>query len=269
MAFQFCCPQGHVLQGETSQVGQLFQCPMCGVSFLIPPEATPAVGGGFFQGPAAWPAPGGFPAPGVMPGVMPQPMPMIPGGQMPSGAFPSPFPATLPATQPNPAAAPPPQAAPPPPAESGKPRFDLGFDPHAKAELPFDLPGQSEPDAGQATAAPEPAPPLAPSFPPAAFPGSSFPAPAFPGSPLPSAGFPPSSTSLPPGVPAIGDQSEAASAAAAEPAEPAPALQTLPKVLHIRCPSGHLVKATSDLLGKKRSLSGLQEDLRATLRRQH
>ena len=55
--FQFCCPQGHVLQGELSQVGQLVQCPMCGSSFLIPPptmdppEAGPAAQGGFFQGP--------------------------------------------------------------------------------------------------------------------------------------------------------------------------------------------------------------------------
>ena len=46
MAFQFLCPQGHLLQGEESQAGQACQCPMCGMQFLIPspmPAAQPAV----------------------------------------------------------------------------------------------------------------------------------------------------------------------------------------------------------------------------------
>ena len=89
MSFQFCCPQGHVLQGDPSQVGQLFQCPMCGSSFLIPPPIDPAaVGGptapgGFFQGPGTFPGANAplpsFPAQGGMPGLMPpQNMPMMP-----------------------------------------------------------------------------------------------------------------------------------------------------------------------------------------------
>ena len=36
MVFQFQCPQGHVLQGNESDVGQQSQCPMCGEAFLIP-----------------------------------------------------------------------------------------------------------------------------------------------------------------------------------------------------------------------------------------
>ena len=36
MVFQFQCPQGHVLQGNETDVGQQSQCPMCGEIFLIP-----------------------------------------------------------------------------------------------------------------------------------------------------------------------------------------------------------------------------------------
>jgi DNA-directed RNA polymerase subunit RPC12/RpoP len=52
MAFQFMCPQGHLLEGDESQAGHQCQCPQCGMMFLIP---TPA------------PAPGTGPAP-VLPG---------------------------------------------------------------------------------------------------------------------------------------------------------------------------------------------------------
>ncbi len=44
MAFQFLCPQGHLLQAEESQAGQQSQCPYCGIVFLIPqpnPSAEP------------------------------------------------------------------------------------------------------------------------------------------------------------------------------------------------------------------------------------
>jgi len=43
MAFQFLCPQGHLLQGEESQAGQQCKCPTCGTLFLIPHPAGPAV----------------------------------------------------------------------------------------------------------------------------------------------------------------------------------------------------------------------------------
>lgn len=36
MAFQFLCPQGHLLESDQSQVGQQCQCPYCGVLFLVP-----------------------------------------------------------------------------------------------------------------------------------------------------------------------------------------------------------------------------------------
>lgn len=46
MAFQFQCPNGHLLQGEESQAGQQCQCPMCQTLFIIPPpvvESQPEV----------------------------------------------------------------------------------------------------------------------------------------------------------------------------------------------------------------------------------
>ena len=36
MPFQFYCPQGHLLEGHESQMGQQSQCPLCGMVFLIP-----------------------------------------------------------------------------------------------------------------------------------------------------------------------------------------------------------------------------------------
>ncbi len=40
MAFQFLCPQGHVLQGEQSQTGQKCKCPYCQTEFLVPAAAV-------------------------------------------------------------------------------------------------------------------------------------------------------------------------------------------------------------------------------------
>lgn len=43
MAFQFQCPQGHLLEGDESQAGQTCTCPTCGMLFIIPqPIAPPA-----------------------------------------------------------------------------------------------------------------------------------------------------------------------------------------------------------------------------------
>jgi len=43
MAFQFQCPQDHLLEGDESQAGQAINCPVCGMLFIIPePIATPA-----------------------------------------------------------------------------------------------------------------------------------------------------------------------------------------------------------------------------------
>jgi hypothetical protein len=43
MAFQFQCPQGHLLSGDESQAGQQCHCPTCGMLFIIPqPIVAPA-----------------------------------------------------------------------------------------------------------------------------------------------------------------------------------------------------------------------------------
>ncbi len=46
MAFQFLCPQGHLLQGEEAHMGMQCQCPQCGTAFIIPtlPGAAPQDG---------------------------------------------------------------------------------------------------------------------------------------------------------------------------------------------------------------------------------
>jgi hypothetical protein len=46
MPFQFRCPQGHLLEGENEDVGQVVNCPICEVALTIPsvpytPTATP------------------------------------------------------------------------------------------------------------------------------------------------------------------------------------------------------------------------------------
>jgi hypothetical protein len=46
MPFQFLCPQGHLLQGDESQMGLQTQCPLCGVAFIIPhvaPQPAPQI----------------------------------------------------------------------------------------------------------------------------------------------------------------------------------------------------------------------------------
>lgn len=47
MAFQFQCPQGHLLQGEEAHMGMQTQCPFCGVAFLIPVVETQGMPGGY------------------------------------------------------------------------------------------------------------------------------------------------------------------------------------------------------------------------------
>jgi hypothetical protein len=275
MSYQFCCPQGHLLQGELSTVGQIMQCPLCGSEFHVPPpDAGATTSEGFLQGPGSWStqggqggfsftlpeqSPGGFPpppGPGFgMPGSM-QPMPqppMVPGGPFAPPPFPAPqfgpmgeLSAQSPAPSPKPAESPP--ASPSAGAED-RPKFELGFDPFAKATLPFDLPDLGAADArGNASAAP---PTSSSAF--LAGPAHIAPQPSntFPPSPAggdPAAQFPrpeiKRATALP--SPSSGDF-------LAGPAEmnEAPAETTLPpKILHIRCPSGHVVKAPSELLGK-------------------
>jgi len=61
MAFQFLCPQGHLLQSDESQVGRPCQCPYCGGVFLVP-QVHP--------GPLADPTAMGLPGWGDAPGAI-------------------------------------------------------------------------------------------------------------------------------------------------------------------------------------------------------
>jgi hypothetical protein len=36
MPFQFMCPQGHLLEGHETQMGQQVQCPICGTLLIVP-----------------------------------------------------------------------------------------------------------------------------------------------------------------------------------------------------------------------------------------
>ena len=40
MSFNFRCPKGHLLQAEDQDVGQVVNCPVCGVAMAIPPNPT-------------------------------------------------------------------------------------------------------------------------------------------------------------------------------------------------------------------------------------
>ena len=42
MAFQFHCPQGHLLSAHEYQAGQQTHCPMCGMAFIVPYPAAMA-----------------------------------------------------------------------------------------------------------------------------------------------------------------------------------------------------------------------------------
>lgn len=42
MAFQFLCPEGHLLQGDEANIGMQSQCPQCGAVFVIPSKDKPA-----------------------------------------------------------------------------------------------------------------------------------------------------------------------------------------------------------------------------------
>lgn len=42
MPFQFLCPQGHLLEGNESDMGLQCECPQCGTAFIIPTIEHPA-----------------------------------------------------------------------------------------------------------------------------------------------------------------------------------------------------------------------------------
>lgn len=83
MAFQFLCPQGHLLQGDEASAGQQCKCPYCGSLFLMPsPPPAPAV-----QVPPAVPGPPAFQQP---PAFSPPPVPDPPVFQQPPAFQPPP-----------------------------------------------------------------------------------------------------------------------------------------------------------------------------------
>lgn len=92
MPFQFYCPQGHLLEGQESQMGQQGQCPMCGAMFMFPmlggPPAAPTMSPGAYPGQ-------GFPGQGFPgQGFAGQGFPGQPGGgfaQQPPGFGPPNF----------------------------------------------------------------------------------------------------------------------------------------------------------------------------------
>lgn len=87
MAFQFLCPQGHLLQGDEAHAGQQCQCPYCGTMFLIPQPQAPAPSGAPGYGPAGQPPAQpnwNDPSVGAMPG---QAAGMQPPPSMPPPAY--------------------------------------------------------------------------------------------------------------------------------------------------------------------------------------
>jgi hypothetical protein len=187
MPYQFSCPQGHILQGELSTVGQIMRCPVCGGDFHVPPPNC--------------------------------------------GTIISEESSAL----------------------HDAPHFNLGFDPLAKASLPFDLPGHTDLEGNgnspEASPPPLPSPFLTGPAPVSPMPATAFSPPSLsPTSTFPATPFPNTEIKLATAMPSVSaDDFLAGPAAASEPpAETAPP----PKMLHIRCPSGHMVKAPSDLLGK-------------------
>lgn len=124
MPFQFYCPQGHLLEGHESQMGQQSQCPFCGSLFMIPVlqvPAAPAPGMGF---PGPMGAPGGFPGFGGPTGVGGLP------GFPPGGG---------------PVEAPPPEqlAAPPEPEPAPEPKiFRIACPQGHELQTPSDMLGQ-------------------------------------------------------------------------------------------------------------------------------
>ena len=81
MAFQFQCPQGHLLEAEEMDGGKTCQCPYCGLTLAIPmpagtPSASPPVVTPISPAPAA-PVPVSPPQVGMPPVAAPEPPPVV------------------------------------------------------------------------------------------------------------------------------------------------------------------------------------------------
>jgi hypothetical protein len=243
MSYPFCCPQGHELHAELTAIGQVAQCPVCGANFLVPPPDYGAVSTRNAERlPGLW-ASGA--AANLPIAIAVEPRPTDAGADAPAGSAEAGTAQEMPPMARGAAN----ESAPFEPAigptETESPAVDLGFDPFAKAALPFDLPRQADTVfPGPAAASPLPAD-LPGSFLAASAPVDPMPAPALPASPSP-AGDSAARPANAPGSNATGPEFLAGVSALSEESAAAP----LPKTLHIRCPAGHILKAPSDLLGR-------------------
>jgi len=213
MSYPFHCPQGHILQGELSSLGQVSQCPVCGVRFFVPPpDCGATMSGSLQQESGAWPSTSAATLP-VAAAVDPQPASPHPADvQQPFDlSLDAPPLAALPAAN---QVEPPSRGA---SAELEETPFDLGFDMETKAPLPLELPRQHIAVTGGAAEA----------------------------SKTPTAPAPTTAKSTALSIGGV-DSLDSAPTAQERPSEMPPP----PKLLHIRCPSGHVVKAPSELLGK-------------------
>lgn len=230
MPFQFYCPQGHLLEGHESQMGQQSQCPMCGSVFMMPfmPGAAP---GGAVPGPVA---PGGWP----------------PYNQ-PAPGYPQQAPGYGPAA---PAYGQQQVAYAPPGTAYGQPQMPPGYGAnYPGGQMPPNAyPGQA---AGYAGGLPGQMPgfgqPQQEAFP-FAGPGGTAASPADAGMQHPGGGFPHIQTE---------PQSESAAAAAPAreapapppeaPKQPAPAEKQDPQNVRIPCPQGHELQTPMDMVGQE------------------
>jgi hypothetical protein len=159
MGFKFLCPQGHLLEGDSSQAGQPCGCPECGTTFLVPQVAPRLVE----DEPAASQGAGGAPiaaARAPLPIAQSIPIARKGGGDFalkpfqPPSAAPPPLPAADAGDDYDLAPEPPEAAAPiPAPFSVGLPPADepggieLPFDPKEPTRAtPFELPGGELPD---------------------------------------------------------------------------------------------------------------------------
>ena len=91
MAFQFQCPQGHLLEAEEMDGGKTCQCPYCGLTLAIPmpagtPSASPPMVTPISPAPAAPVAPVSPPPVGMPPVAPPEPPPVVGRRRLPTVA---------------------------------------------------------------------------------------------------------------------------------------------------------------------------------------
>lgn len=106
MPFQFMCPQGHLLEGHESQMGQQVQCPVCGTLLIVPvvgPQPQSAAPPQYnAPASAGWPAPPG-PAVYQQPAAPVAEPEVFPGIQETATAPAEPTPEPTPEPEPEPA----------------------------------------------------------------------------------------------------------------------------------------------------------------------